>query len=45
VFELLRGREDLKMVQSVAGPADEGALELPQQLLGGLGPEPVKLFV
>ena len=37
VFELFGGREDLEVVQAVAPAADEGALELAQQLLGGLG--------
>ena len=31
------GREDLDVVQAVAPAADEGALELAQQLLGGFG--------
>ena len=37
VFELFGGREDLDVVQAVAPAADEGALELTQQLLGGFG--------
>ena len=37
VFELFGGREDLDVVQAVAPAADEGALELAQQFLGGFG--------
>ena len=37
VFELFGGREDLQVLESVAGFADEGALELAQEFLGGLG--------
>ncbi len=37
MFELFGGRVDLEVVQAVAAAADEGALELAQQFLGGLG--------
>ena len=37
VFELFGGREDLQVLESVAGFADEGALELAQEFLGGFG--------
>ena len=37
MFELFGGREDLQVLESVAGFADERALELAQEFLGGLG--------
>ena len=37
MFELFGGREDLQVLESVAGFADEGALELAQEFFGGLG--------
>ena len=37
VFELFGGGEDFEVLQAVAGPAEERALELAEDLLGGFG--------
>ena len=37
VFELVRGGEDFQVLQAVPGFAEEGALELAEQFLGGFG--------
>ncbi|MET3935273.1 hypothetical protein ABIE00_003319 [Arthrobacter sp. OAP107] len=36
-FELFGGREDFQVLQAVFGPADEGALDLPEGSFGGFG--------
>ena len=37
MFELVRGGEDFQVLQAVPGFAEEGALELAEQFLGGFG--------